>query len=106
MGLSWDWTDKMGTCTYDNGWESTLYRGNAFCIAINHLPDEMYNLAWFAVDEMHFKNLLGLTKGYDGCFKDFHITKLKLNTKYRETAKMVTHLAKAKAEVTIELYNE
>ena len=106
MAINWQWSDKMGSCVYDTGWASNLYRGNCFCIAVNEFENNTYNLAWFAADESHMKNMLGLTKGYNSCFEDFRICKLRLNTRYKESVKLVTLLAKAKASVIIELYNE
>lgn len=107
MSINWQWNDKMGTCTYTNGYKSNLYRGNAFVIAVNEWTDEsgkeLYSLAWFAADEQHMKNMLGLTKGYDECWSSFGICELELNVNYKETAKLVALLAKAKIEVAVKL---
>lgn len=105
MSLNWQWSDKMGECVYNNGYKSNLYRGNALTIAINENDkDNTYTLAWFAADEAHLKNMLGLTKGYDNVFKEFGIKTLRLNTEYKETQTIIKLLAKAKVPVTIELY--
>lgn len=104
MALHWQWNEKMGECTYENGHKSNLYRGNAFIIATNEFEDDTYNLAWFAVDETHMKNMLGLTKGYDNIFKDWGITEIKLDTRYKETAKFIQMIAKSKTAIRIELY--
>lgn len=104
MSLNWQWSDKMGECTYSNGHKSNLYRGNCFMIAVNEFDNGTYNLAWFAADEQHLKNQLGLTKGYDGCFHDFGIVEMKLDTKYKEVAKFLNLIARAHACVKIELY--
>ena len=103
MSLNWEWKDKMGTCTYENGTKCNLYRGNAFTIAI-HEDGEYYNLVWFAADETHMKNILGLNKGYENIMKKWGITELELNTEYKETAKIVNLMAKAKMKVTVKLY--
>ena len=104
MSLNWQWTDKMGECEYDSGHVSNLYRGNAFVIAVNEFPNDTYSLAWFAADETHIKNQLGLTKGYDNCFKEFGIKSLRLDTKYTETAKLCQMLARSKTPIQITLY--
>ena len=103
MSLNWEWKDKMGTCTYENGVKNNLYRGNALTIAI-HEDSENYNLVWFAADENHLKNMLGLTKGYENIMKNWGITELELNTEYKETVKIVNLMAKAKMKITIKLY--
>lgn len=104
MALNWQWNDKMGECIYENGHKSNLYRGNAFIIATNEFEDNTYNLAWFAADETHMKNMLGLTKGYDNIFKDWGITEIKLDTSYKETAKFIQMIARSKTPIKIELY--
>lgn len=104
MALNWDWNDKMGICTYENGHTSQLYRGNAFIIAINEYEDEAYTLAWFASDANHMKNMLGLTKEYDNIFTDYGIVSFSLDTRYKETAQLIQMLAKARMKISIELY--
>lgn len=105
MSLNWYWDKKMGTCTYNSGLKCNLYRGNAFVIAIHERDDNTYSLAWFAADEAHMKNMLGLTKDYkDNIVQDWGIVEFELNTEYKETAKLVTLLAKAKMKVEIKLY--
>ena len=103
MSLNWEWKDKMGTCTWKDGKTCNLYRGNALVIAI-YENGKYYNLAWFAADETHMKNMLGLTKGYNNIMKDWGITELELNTEYKETAKIVNLMSKAKMKITIKLY--
>ena len=103
MSLNWKWEDKMGTCTYENGQKNNLYRGNAFTIAV-YEDSEYYNLVWFAADENHMKNMLGLNKGYENIMKNWGITELELNTEYKETVKIVNLMAKAKMKITIKLY--
>ena len=103
MSLNWEWKDKMGTCTCEDGTTCNLYRGNAFVIAI-YEDSGYYNLAWFAADENHMKNMLGLNKGYENIMKNWGITELELNTEYKETVKIVNLMAKAKMKITIKLY--
>ncbi len=104
MAIRWDWKDKMGECTMQ-GQILNLYRGNAFIIAL-HVKGDYYSLTWFAADENHMKNLLGLSKDYPGNdVEQWGITNMKLDTRYKETAKLVQLLARAKMNITIELYN-
>lgn len=103
MSLNWYWEDKMGEVTYENGSTDNLYRGNALVIAVAE-ADNKYCLTWFAADKNHLKNMLGLNKDYERCFEHFGITKLKLDTKYKETETIISLLAKAKAKLTIETY--
>ena len=107
MALQWQWTDKMGECVYQDGKKSNLYRGNAFVIAVNEWSQDgrdLYSVAWFAVDEQHFKNMLGLSKEFkENSFEDFGIKEMTLNTRYKETEKIVALLARAKAETTVHL---
>ena len=108
MSLNWRWNDVIGECIYKNGCKSTLYKGNAQIIAINHLPDDMYNLAWFSSDKYHLRNMLGLSKGYDGILDEnkrfFGIETIKLNTRYKIVSDIVKDFAKAKVNINIELY--
>lgn len=109
MAIRWDWNDKMGEVIYTHGRKNDLFRGNAFCISVytNTVNKERYyQLAWFAADEQHLKNMLGLNtkEGFEECFSHFEIETLRLNTKYKETAKFVQLLAKAKVNIKIELY--
>lgn len=104
MALNWQWNDKMGECTYENGHKTNLYKGNALTIAIHEHEDNTYTLAWFACDTDHLKNMLGITKGYDNVFKHFGIVELRLDTKYKETEKIIQLFAKAKMKIKIELY--
>lgn len=105
MALQWNWDDKMGKCTTQNGINLNLYRGNAFMIAIHEFEQdgkELYSLAWFFADKDHCKNCLGLTKGYTGI--EFDWQSFELDTKYKETEQFITMLAKAKQKVSITLY--
>ena len=104
MALNWQWSDKLGEVEYIDGSKSTLYKGNAHMIAINHLPDDMYTLAWFTADRDHFKNMLGLTKGYDNAFREFGIKAIRLDLSRKETAQIANDLIKSKTPITITLY--
>lgn len=104
MALNWQWSDKLGSVEYNDGSTSTLYKGNAHMIAVNHLPDNYYTLAWFTADRDHFKNLLGLTKGYGNDFKLFNIKVIRLDVNRKETAQIVADLAKSKTPIIIDLY--
>ena len=107
MALRWEWSDKMGKCKYKNGYESNLYRGNAYVISIYHYEENgepYYQLNWFAASKDHMKNMLGLNKGFDNCFKDFGVEEIRLDVNYKETAELVQMFAKAKLEIKIELY--
>lgn len=94
----------MGTCKM-SGEELTLYKGNCLVIALHETGDK-YSLRWFAADEQHMKNMLGLSKDYPGNdMADFGITYMKLDTRYKETAKLVQLFARARMNITIELYD-
>lgn len=104
MSLNWEWNDKMGECTYANGAQCNIYGGNALAIAVAEYEDNTYQLAWFASDEAHMKNMLGLTKGYDNCFKGFGICKIRLDVNHPKSAKLAQLIAKSKTTLTLELY--
>ena len=104
MALNWQWTDKLGEVEYLDGSTSTIYKGNAHMIAVNHLPENMYTLAWFTADREHFKNMLGLNKGYDNVFRDFGIKVIKLDISRKDTAQIAADLIKSKTPITITLY--
>lgn len=107
MALTWEWNDKMGTAKHVEGYTLNLYRGNAFIIALYEWEKdgkERYQLHWFAASKDHMKNMLGLNKDYDNCFKDFGIEEIRLDVNYKETADLVQMFAKAKLEIKIELY--
>lgn len=103
MSLNWQWTDKMGTCTFADGSQCNIYRGNAFMIAI-YETDKTYSLVWFAADKNHMKNLLGLNKDFNNCFEDWKITEMSLDTKYKETKEFLQMACAAKLKITINLY--
>lgn len=104
MALNWQWTDKLGSVEYTDGTTNTLYKGNAHIIAIQHLPDDFYTLAWFAADREHFKNLLGLNKGYTNVFQDFGVKAFNLDRTRKEAQQIAADLIKSGMPVTITLY--
>lgn len=106
MSLNWEWKDKMGNCTYANGAVANLYGGNALVIAVCEYEDNTYQLAWFASDESHMKNMLGLTKDYENVFAGFGICKMRLNINHPKTAKLAQLIVKSKTKITLELYEE
>lgn len=120
MSLNWMWNDKMGEAVMQllstdmPRYETlNLYQGNALMIALHETRDQegrnLYSMQWFAADEQHLKNLLGLNRkqGFDNnTFGTWGIKKLKLNTRYKSVPKIVSLIAKAKMPITIELYYE
>ena len=111
MSLNWEWTDKMGEVTYEDGHTDVLYQGNALMIAVNHYEtadgSKYYQLAWFAADKDHLKNLLGFSKNdKTNYLSHWGVKSLRLNTGYKSVPKIVEALTKAKTDITIELYQE
>lgn len=108
MALRWDFKkDRIGTAIIEDGTELRLYNGNAFIIALYEWEKEgkeLYQLMWFFADEEHAKNCMGLSKDYEGCWKDFQIKKIELDVTKKETEKFLKLLCKAKAEIEITLY--
>ena len=109
MSLNWQWSDKMGEVIYDDGHTDTLYQGNALMIAVNlHDMEDgstRYLLSWFVSDKEHLKNLLGLGKtDKTNYLTHWGVKSLRLNTRYKSVPKIVETLAKAKTNITIELY--
>lgn len=105
MALNWQWEDKMGEVIYKDGHKDDIFKGNAFMIGV-HREDGYYNVTWFAVDEEHMKNMLGLKRGYENSMKNWGFDTLRLNLKYPSVHKIVTMFAKAKMPIKIELYEE
>ena len=127
MSLNWNWNDKMGDVIYnpsqyhpEHPYITNIYEGNALMIWCNEwatdpaLPltpsNTSYSLGNFCCDMEHFKNMLGLNakKGYstDNLFNDYNIKTIRLNTRYKSVPKIVEAFAKAKTNITIELYYE
>jgi hypothetical protein len=76
----------------------------------NHFPDDTYCLGNFCADMEHLKNMLGLNakKGYgsENLFDGYHIKTLRLNTRYKSVPKILEALARARTNITVELYYE
>lgn len=126
MGLNWQWTDKMGEIIYNpipaTSNEATprpqpcvtnIYQGNALMIWVDeNRADNTYAVSNFCTGMEHFKNMLGLNakKGYSdtNLFNDWckDIKVIRLNTRYKSVPKIVEAFARAKTQVTIELYYE
>jgi hypothetical protein len=109
MSLNWHWEDKLGEVKTEKGDVFNIYAGNALFIVV-HEFDNQYQLVDFAVDEQHFKNMLGLNakQGYskDNLYNGVGFALFRLNTAYKRTAKIVELFAKARTNINIELYNE
>ena len=125
MSLNWQWSDKMGEVIYEDNcynpehpYVTNIYQGNALMIWCNEWPNDpndptagnSYSMGNFCVDMEHFKNMLGLNakKGYgtDNYFNEYNIKLIRLNTRYKSVPKIVEAFAKAKTNITIELYYE
>lgn len=121
MALHWDWKAQCGTATLvqkdEDGAEReitlSLYTGNAFLIILHEFEDDgvdKYDLYTFWNDKDHMKNCLGLNKkeGFDCNLyeqKYQYISKFRINkTKCRQYADIITALAKAFKNITIEVY--
>lgn len=108
MSLNWSWKDKIGEVRYPNGTTNNLYRGNALFIEVWE-DNNTYQLVNFACDVDHFKNMLGLTdlhRGENLYNTEFKPATYRLNTAYKSVAQIVQLFAKARTNVTIELYCE
>lgn len=106
MALRWDWNDKMGEIIHENGARINLYQGNAYMIGIVDLPEDQYQLAYFAADKEHLKNMLGLNKGTDNIIKGWGIKTIRLNLKYKTVPDIIALLCKAGLELEIITYKE
>ena len=111
MSLNWQWSDKMGEVVYEDGHTDTLYQGNALMISVNHYEvadgSKYYQLAWFVSDKEHLKNLLGLGKtDKTNYLPVWGVKSLRLNTRYKSVPEIVKALAKAKTNISIEMYYE
>lgn len=119
MSLNWNWNAKIGEVIYkenyidpEHPFTTVIYEGNALMIWVNHLPDDMYSLSNFAADMEHFRNMLGLNakmfSSKENLFNEWckDIKVIRLNTKYKSVPKIVEAFARAKTNVTIELYYE
>lgn len=124
MALNWYWKDKCGELTFSQNYKGEeykeftvdLYQGNAYLIAINTYKDprtgnDMYNLWTFWADKEHMKRCLGTAKGkeYSNLYNDdgCRFIKIRLNkAKNHYWKQIITELATAFDDLTIELYSE
>lgn len=98
---------KMGYCIYENGCKCDIYKGNAYMICVYRNDDGEDELSWFLIGKDHFKNMLGLGKGFPGNdFAGFGIKTLGLNLSFKDVPEIVQLLAKAKTQIRLELYND
>lgn len=116
MSLNWQWSDKMGEVIFNDDqydpehpYVTNIYEGNALMIWVNEFTEsKTYTLCNFFADMDHMKNFLGMNakKGYgsENHLNDGRIKTLRLNTRYKSVPKIVETLAKAKTNITIELY--
>ena len=124
MALTWEWKEKCGEITLEQKNESgdwrqfplSLYKGNAFLIMLaENDADNTYQVFGFFADKEHAKACLGLTRSkskhdtggnlYDTPYMRF--TKIRLNkAKYPYAKELVSLLAQAFDNITIEIYSE
>ena len=115
MSLNWQWTDKMGevifqNCDTERPFKTNIYQGNALMIWVNEFPEGTYSVGSFFCDQEHLRNMLGLNakKGYgsENLLNTWKVKTIRLNTRYKSVPKILSDLAKAKTNVSIELYEE
>lgn len=126
MALRWDWNNKCGELTFSQNYKGeeyreftvNLYQGNAVLIMLYEYKDketgeDLYSMWNFFVDTDHMKICLGLKKDSDGkkenLFNDdrCRFLKVRLNkAKNSYWKEIVTALATAFDDLTIELYSE
>ena len=124
MGLNWLWSEKCGEATLEQNWSDgeihkfqlSLYKGNAYLIFINEWTEangtEKYSVWGFWCDKEHAQNCLGLNKKMGHTENLYasgndHLTKFRLNkAKYKHTKDLVTMLAQAFDNLTIEIYSD
>ena len=118
MALNWNWSDKVGTVTFEsNGKEFTenLYEGNAYLIEIYEYEEngkDMYQLQGFFADKEHAERCLGIKKGYETYGNNmyeqdkFRWKTVRLSKKYRHLKELTGMLIKAFNNITIEVYED
>lgn len=124
MALNWYWKDKCGELIVSQKYEGEkaeefiidLYQGNAVLIMIYRYKkndEDWYNMWGFFADKGHMKRCLGLEKDADGVKENIYnedrcrFLKIRLNkAKNRYWKDIVTALATAFDDLTIELYSE
>lgn len=123
MSLNWYWSEKCGEATLEQEWGDgklhtfplSLYKGNAYMIFLNEWEEngvEKYSVWDFWADRDHAKNCLGLNKKMGYTENRYargtdHLTKFRINkAKYPHTKDLVTMLAYAFDNLTIEIYSD
>ena len=116
--LQWNWDNKVGEVeifNHDKVVTYKLYEGNAFLIMLYEYEEDgkdMYSMHNFFADETHAKRMLGLDKKWketygNNCFDqpNYKMKKIRINKKeYTHTKKLVSMLADAFDDITIEIY--
>ena len=115
MSLNWQWKDKMGEVIFqdydpEHPFKTSIYQGNALMIWVNEFPNDTYSVGSFFCDQEHLRNMLGLNakKGYgsENLLNTWKVKTIRLNTRYKSVPKILSDLAKAKTNVSVELYEE
>ncbi len=124
MALNWYWKDKCGELTFSQNYKGEeykeftvdLYQGNALLIMIypyKENGEDWYSMWGWFVDKGHMRRCLGLEKDADGLKENIYnrdgcrFLKIRLNkAKNRYWKDIVTALATAFDDLTIELYSE
>ena len=121
MALHWQWSERCGEITVeqkqeDGTWKQypvRLYKGNAYLIMLwENDEDSTYSMYSFFLDKDHAKNCFGLNKKdkesrniFDRGYERW--AKIRLNkAKYKYTKDLVTMLAQAFDNLTIEIYSD
>ena len=120
MSVNWSWKAKKGYMVVEQKpnenvsqkFKVNIYQANCLGALIYDFKDketkkDMYNFWGFWNDESHLKKCLGLTKNYDGKKENIYdgwqkITKVVLNTYYKDYTKIASNFAKA--GIKVELY--
>lgn len=124
MALNWLWSEKCGELTFSQNYKGEeykeftvdLYQGNALLIMIypyKENGEDWYSMWGWFLDKGHMKRCLGLEKSSDGTKENLYnrdgcrFLKIRLNkAKNRYWKDIVTSLAMAFDDLTIELYSE
>lgn len=121
MALNWLWSDICGEITLEQTQEDgsvkqfpiRLYTGNAYLIMLSENDeDDTYQMYSFFLDKDHAKRCFGLDKKGGNTENTFdkgwsRWTKVRLNkAKFSHTKELVTMLAQAFDDITIEIYSD
>ena len=118
MALNWNWNEKCGEVILnqtvageDKEFSVSLYQGNAYLILIYEYTDDdgkdCYDLYGFFNDKDHMRRCFGLDKKFGGRNLYTDWKKVRINkAKYRHTKELVTAIAEAFDDISIELYAE